>query len=176
MTLMPSIKHLNSSLPLMHSTQRRTTVDERIFSWTFLKYGKVHIPTRLVENPRNLCNQCWKENFSSSTAILATLVVPISCRHCRTFHTTYQDSHVLTDPVVMSSDKEKRFGALILEAKGLAFFSLITSAIASARVLGWSPLVLVFLPESFVSKVLPWVLRLEPRDPRQSVSRLLMPL
>jgi hypothetical protein len=34
----------------------------------------------------------------------------------------YQDSYVLADPVVMSSDKEKRFGALILEAKGLAFF------------------------------------------------------
>ena len=32
MTLMPSIKQPNSSLPLMHSTPRRTTVDERISS------------------------------------------------------------------------------------------------------------------------------------------------
>ena len=121
----------------MHSTQRRTTVDERIFSWTFLNYGKVHIPTRLVENPRNLCNQCWKENFSSSTAILATLVVPISCRHCRTFHTTRAVASsycaickaviikIRTCLLIQSSclvTKNKRFGALILEAKGLAFF------------------------------------------------------
>ena len=48
----------------------------------------------------------------------------------------YQDSYVLTDPVVMSSDNEKRFGATDLGSEGISIFSLITSAIASARVLG----------------------------------------
>jgi hypothetical protein len=48
----------------------------------------------------------------------------------------YQDSYVLADPVVMSSDKEQEVWSTDLGSEGISIFSLITSAIASARVLG----------------------------------------